>query len=132
MSALVAATANDDVTEVRRLLNEGMSVNVLDILGRSAMSVAVLGSHASVVNWLTTEGDANINAVVTANGSEYTTLSLSTLLCDYPLAQWLIEEGALIPTQPNIKCGHGEYGGAAELILLLKVLDHTAPDVPGA
>jgi hypothetical protein len=100
MSALVAAADRGDVAGVQRLLKEGASVSELDLrngIRVSAMYMPVVKGDIPVVKCLIEEGGADINAMIGATA--ISPLSLATLRGKYSLAQWLIEEGAIIPTK---------------------------------
>jgi hypothetical protein len=127
MSALVDAASRGDVTEVQRLLRDGASLSELGVNGRTAMSIAVHGCHTLVVKCLIKEGGADIEANISAGNPEYTVLEETVMCGSYALAQWLIEEGALIPTTVWDYLGLEHYlvdecADAAKLSSLLKVL----------
>jgi hypothetical protein len=127
MSALMLVDAADrgNVAEVRRLMKEGVSVSDLDAMGRSAMFMAVGNCHTPVVECLIKEGGADIDGVITMGPLKCTTLAFAAMRGNYPLVQWLIEEGAILPTgiwkylESNY---HLESVRVAELSSLLKVL----------
>jgi ankyrin repeat protein len=101
MTALVAAASRGDVSGVQRLLKEGASVNEFDSEGSSAMGKAVSRGHIPVVKCLIQEGGVDIDAamhMIAAGNRRYSALSWAAIYADYPLAPWLLEEGALIPT----------------------------------
>jgi hypothetical protein len=127
MSALVAAAALGDATEVQRLLKEGASLSELDVDGKCAMYMAVNGGHTLVVKCLIKEGGADIDAVISSGSTRFTALLLAFHKHDanYVLAQWLIEEGAGIPSDIwwFLKITFNlERADAAELSSFLKVL----------
>jgi hypothetical protein len=125
MPALAAAASRGDVTEVRRLLREGASLGESDVNGRTAMHMALFRRHTLVVKCLIKEGGADIDAVITAGMWKHTVLSTAAITGNYPLVQWLIEEGALIHTKiwsDLANYFHIERADAEELSSLLKVL----------
>jgi hypothetical protein len=125
MSAVVATAILGDAAEVQRLLKEGASVNELDVVGRTAMVVAMANGFTTVVNCLIREGGADIEALITLGESAYTytALSLAVIAGKYTSTQWLIEEGALIPTEIwKIFDINQERGTDEELSSLLKIM----------
>ncbi|KAI1775313.1 ankyrin repeat-containing domain protein [Hypoxylon cercidicola] len=52
MTNLITAARNGNVAEVTRLINEGLSIDALDLNGRSAISTAAEKSHGPVLNLL--------------------------------------------------------------------------------
>jgi ankyrin repeat protein len=140
MSALMDVASRGDVAEVRRSLREGASLRELGVNGKTAMYMAVDWGRNPVVKCLIKEGGADIDAVITAGNTKHTVLSIAALNGIYVLAQWLIEEGALIPTDIWKNLGNIyqlEDEDAAEFSSLLKVLtllpmspahDHHLPD----
>jgi hypothetical protein len=114
MSALVAAAQSDNVAELRRLLEEGALVSEQDANG-----------HTPVVKFLIKEGGADINVVRTPDNTKHTVLQRVLIYGNYVLAQWLIEEGALIPTDiwRNFAGVYRlEHDDVAVLSSLLKIL----------
>jgi hypothetical protein len=127
MSALVAAAAFGNATEVQRLLREGASLSELGVSGQTAMYMAVFSGRTLVVKFLIKEGGADINAMITTGSTNYTALLMAVHRANYVLAQWLIGEGALIPADiwRFLKRPLGlnlEIADAAELSSFLKVL----------
>jgi hypothetical protein len=87
------------------------------------MYMPVVKGDLPVVKCLIEEGGADINAMIGATANIISPLSLATLRGKYPLAQWLIEGGAIIPTKIWDYVGkEDELADAAELSSLLKVL----------
>jgi hypothetical protein len=89
------------------------------------MHNAVDGRHSLVVKCLIKDGGADIDAMITVGIWKYTVLQAAAMNSNYVLAQWLIEEGALIPTGIWNYLGttcHLERADAAELSSFLKVL----------
>jgi hypothetical protein len=117
MSPLVAAASRGDVAEVRRFLKAGVPVSELDIRDGtdvSAMHTNVCEGHIPVVRCLIKEGVADIDSI-NYMGAISPQLSLAAMCGKYPLAQWLIEEGAMLPTahrrlEANGKSGSRERG----------------------
>jgi hypothetical protein len=129
MPALVAAADRGNVADVRRLLREGASLDESDVNGRTAMYMAVDGRHNLVVKCLIKEGGADIEAksIVIVGHHEFisTVLGQAARNGNFPLVQWLIEEGALIPTtiwKYLRVTNHLQFADAKELSSLLKVL----------
>jgi hypothetical protein len=89
------------------------------------MYMAVFSSRTLVVKFLIKEGGADIDAVITLGRPNYAALVMADHRANYALAQWLIEEGALIPTCIWEYLGITfslEHFGAEKLSSLLKVL----------
>jgi hypothetical protein len=95
--------------------------------------MAVDLGHTLLVKCLIKEGGADIEAMLTPSNPTYifmgnpthTVLSTAATMGNYPLVQWLIEEGALIPACIShfLKTFFNtERANAAELSSLLKVL----------
>jgi ankyrin repeat protein len=125
MSALIAAADRGDVTSVRRLLRKGASLSELGDSGQTAMFMAMFSSRNLVVKFLIKKGGADIDAVMSTGRPNYTALLMPVHRANYALAQWLIEESAIIPTCIWKYLGitfNLEHFGGADLSSLLEVL----------
>jgi hypothetical protein len=147
---LIFAAMDGDVAEVQRLLREEALFSLTDVVARTALSSAVKRGDNPIVKCLIKEGRVDINTMITFEDKE---MSLTWLLesltelwpdikhgnygpvqrCsvlswaarhgNYVLAQWLIQEGAVIPIWIWENLGNVvEHADAAELSSLLKVL----------
>jgi hypothetical protein len=85
------------------------------------MYMAVDERHTDVVKCLIKEGGAAVDTMIIPGNHIHTVLKRALINSNYPLAQWLIEEGALIPVT-IWRCSNHERADAAELSSLLKVL----------
>jgi hypothetical protein len=96
MSDLIIAVSRGDAAEVERLFRERASEE-LDGQVVRAMGMAATQGNTHVMKCLIKDGGANIDAVVTVDDPKYSALPLAAMYGHYPLVQWLIEEGALVP-----------------------------------
>jgi hypothetical protein len=142
---LLFAASRGDIAKVQQLLREEAPINPLSALMRTAVSSAIKGGDNSMVKCLIKEGGADINTMITVGNERKLTELLSdikqlltgnykliqtcTMLSwaaghgNYPLVQWLIEEGALVPICIWEYLGKVvEHADAAELSSMLKVL----------